>query len=66
MKTTLLTRGQNLSPTSYIDYDKGVWITLILLGVITYFAIRVWWSLRKDKKIQEAHERKWLKWRKKR
>jgi Na+/H+ antiporter NhaC len=66
MKTILLSKGQNVSPTSYIDYNKGVWITIILLVVIACFAIRVWWSLRKDEKIREAHERKWLKWRKKR
>lgn len=61
MKTTLLSRGQNISPTSYIDYDTSVWVTLILLGLIAYFAIRVWWSLRKDKKIEETRERRWRK-----
>lgn len=61
MKTMLLTDGQNLSPTSYIEYDTSVWVTLIFLGLIAYFAIRVWWSLRKDKKIETVSNDKWRK-----
>jgi len=50
MKTTLLSDGETLHSTDYVDYDASIKLTLIFSAIILYIIIRVWWSIRNDKK----------------
>lgn len=48
MRSILLTEGETVHSTEYLDYDSSVKLSLIFGAIILYIIVRVWLSIRKD------------------